>query len=85
MEMLIAVMVSIALIVLGGMTMSQGFITSADSTALSVEDITATEGETMRTGLSLLSARLLLGLLVFLAPQKAIVAVADVEVNTAGR
>jgi len=57
MEMLIAVMVSIALIVLGGMTMSQGFITSVDSTALSVEDITATEGETMRTGLSLLSAR----------------------------
>lgn len=41
--------ICIALIVLGGMTMSQGILTSADTTALSVEEISAREGEIMRT------------------------------------
>jgi hypothetical protein len=41
--------ICIALIVLGGMTMSQGFLTSADTTALSFEDISVREGEITRT------------------------------------
>jgi hypothetical protein len=41
--------ICIALIVLGGMTMSQGILTSADTTALSVEEISTREGEIMRT------------------------------------
>ena len=41
--------ICIALIVLGGMSMSQGILTSADTTALSVEEISAREGEIMRT------------------------------------
>lgn len=41
--------ICIALIVLGGMTMSQGFLTSADTTAFSAEMISAREGEIMRT------------------------------------
>ena len=56
MELIIVVILCIALIVFGGMTMSQGFLTSADSGSLSVEEITAAKGEAMRTGISLLSA-----------------------------
>jgi hypothetical protein len=41
--------ICIVLIVLGGMSMSQGILTSADTTALSVEEISAREGEIMRT------------------------------------
>ena len=48
--------ICIALIVLGGMTMSQGFLTSADTAALSVEDISAREGEIMRTELDTVRA-----------------------------
>ncbi len=57
MEMIIVVLVCIGLVVFGGMTMAQGFLTSADSAALSVEEITVAKGEIMRTELSLLSAR----------------------------
>ncbi len=41
--------ICIALIILGGMAMSQGFLTSADTTALSIEEISAREGDIMRT------------------------------------
>ena len=41
--------ICIVLIVLGGMTMSQGILTSADAAALSVEEISVREGEIMRT------------------------------------
>ena len=54
MEMVIVVIISIALIVCGGMTMSQGFMSSADRAALSVEAITVSRGDAMRTGISLL-------------------------------
>jgi len=57
MEWAITVMISIALIVFGGMTMAQGFLSSTDSAALSIEDITITKGEIMRTEVSLNSAR----------------------------
>jgi len=57
METVIVVLVCIALIVFGGMTMAQGFLTSTDSAALSIEDITVTKGEIMRTEISLIDAR----------------------------
>ncbi len=43
--------ICIAMIVVGGMSLSQGILTSADSTALSVEGIALREGEIMRTDL----------------------------------
>ncbi|MFC1902334.1 hypothetical protein ACFLX3_05375, partial [Chloroflexota bacterium] len=46
----------IVLIVLGGMTMSQGLASSADTAALSVEQISVREGEIMRTELNTLRA-----------------------------
>ena len=57
MEIAVVVIVCIALILFGGMAMAQGFLTAADEAALSVEEITVTRGEIMRTGLSLSSAR----------------------------
>jgi hypothetical protein len=57
MEMIVIVIVCITLIVCGGMMMAQGFLSSADSVAVSVEKITTTKGEVIRTDLSLLSAR----------------------------
>ncbi|MFC2001119.1 hypothetical protein ACFLUZ_01280 [Chloroflexota bacterium] len=57
MEIILAVLLCIVLVVFGGMTMSQGFMSSVDSAALSVEEITVARGEIMRTELSLLSAR----------------------------
>ena len=56
MEIVVVVIMCIALIAFGGMTMSQGFISSVDTGALSVEEITATRGEVMRTEISLLNA-----------------------------
>lgn len=50
-------MISIVLIVFGGMTMAQGFLSSTDSAALSIEDITIIKGEIMRTEISLNEAR----------------------------
>ena len=41
--------ICLALIVLGGMTMSQGILTSVDTAALSVEEISVRDGEIMRT------------------------------------
>ena len=46
----------IALIVVGGMALSQGILTSADSTALSVDSMSAREGELMRTEVTTLRA-----------------------------
>ena len=57
MEMIAVVIICLALIVFGGMTMAQGFLSSTDSAAISVEEITVTKGEIMRTGISLLNAR----------------------------
>ena len=57
MEWAVVVLICIALIVFGGMTMAQGFLSSTDSAALSMEDITVTKGETMRTEISLIDAR----------------------------
>jgi hypothetical protein len=48
--------ICIAMIVLGGMTMSQGIVTSADATAFSVEEISVREGEMMRTEVEALRA-----------------------------
>ena len=49
METAIVSIMCIVLIVLGGMTMSQGFLTSADTAALGVEEISVRDGEIMRT------------------------------------
>ena len=57
METVVIVLVCIALIVFGVMTMAQGFLTSTDSAALSMEDITVTKGDIMRTEISLSDAR----------------------------
>ncbi len=43
----------IAMIVLGGMTLSQGILTSADATALSVDEIAFRESEVSRTDLTI--------------------------------
>ncbi len=48
--------ICIAMIVLGGMTLSQGILTSADSTALSVDEIALRESEVSRTDLTILRA-----------------------------
>jgi hypothetical protein len=48
--------ICIAMIVVGGMTLSQGILTSADSAALSVETISVREGDIMRTDIDVLRA-----------------------------
>jgi len=48
--------ICIVLIVLGGMTMSQGILSSAEVTALSVEEISVREGEIMRTDVDITRA-----------------------------
>jgi hypothetical protein len=48
--------ICIAMIVLGGMTMSHGIVTSADSAAFSIEEISVREGEMMRTEIDTLRA-----------------------------
>ena len=45
METAIVSILCVILIVLGGMTMSQGFLTSADTAALGVEEISVRDGE----------------------------------------
>jgi len=57
MEWALVVLICIVLIVFGGMTMAQGFLSSTDSAALSMEDITVTKGERMRTEVSLIDGR----------------------------
>ena len=51
METAVISLMCIALVVFGGMTMSRGFLTSADYTAHGVEEISVRDGEIMRTGL----------------------------------
>jgi hypothetical protein len=48
---LIVTIICIAMIVMGGVILSQGLLTSADNAALSIEDITIREGDLARTAL----------------------------------
>jgi hypothetical protein len=48
--------ICIAMIVVGGMTLSHGILTSTDATALSVEEISVREGDITRTGLDAVRA-----------------------------
>jgi hypothetical protein len=48
--------ICVAMIVVGGMSLSQGILTSADSTALSVNEITLRESEIARTGIDITQA-----------------------------
>ena len=52
METAIVSLICIALVVFGGMTMSQGFLSSVDSTTTGLEEISNRGEEIMRTGLS---------------------------------
>ena len=52
METAVVSLICIALIVFGGMTMSQGFLSSADAAGSSMEEISVRDGEIMRTGLA---------------------------------
>lgn len=56
METAIVSVICIALIVVGGMTMSQSFLSSVDSTALGLEEVGERDEEITRTSLSMLSA-----------------------------
>ncbi len=56
METAIVSIICIALLVVGGMTMSQGFLSSVDTTTLGLETISERDEEIMRTDLSTLSA-----------------------------
>ena len=56
METLIVAIVCVALIMVGGMTMSQGFLTSVDSTMVGVEELSVREGEIMRTEVTTINA-----------------------------
>jgi hypothetical protein len=49
----VVTIICIAMIVVGGMTLSQGILTSADTTALNVDQISMREGEIARTDLSI--------------------------------
>lgn len=48
--------ICIAMIVVGGMTLSSGILTSTDATALSVEEISIRDGDIARTGLDAVRA-----------------------------
>jgi hypothetical protein len=52
----IVTIICIAMIVVGGMTLSQGILTSTDSAAISVESISVREGDMMRTDIDILRA-----------------------------
>ncbi len=56
MPAVIITIICIAMIVVGGMTLSQGVLTSADTAAVNVERISVTEGEIMRTELNITRA-----------------------------
>jgi hypothetical protein len=56
MPTILVAIICIAMIVVGGMTLSQGVLTSADSAALSVDEITVREGEMARTHIAIESA-----------------------------
>ena len=55
METILVVLMCIALMVFGVMTLGQGFLVSTDSAALSTEDITVARGETLRTDISIIA------------------------------
>jgi len=57
METIVIMLVCVALIVFGVMTMAQGYMVSTDTAALSMEEITVTKGEMLRTGISIIDAR----------------------------
>ena len=52
----VVTIICIAIIVMGGLILTQGALNSADATALSVEDITVREGELTRTSLEAVGA-----------------------------
>jgi hypothetical protein len=56
METAIVSLICIALVVFGGMTMSQGFLTSVDTTTVGLEEIGQRDETIMRTELSSVSA-----------------------------
>jgi hypothetical protein len=56
MAVAVVTIICIAMIVVGGMALSQGILTSTDSQAISAESISVREGEMMRTGLDTLRA-----------------------------
>lgn len=56
METAIVSVICIALIVIGGMTMSQGFLTSVDTTSAALEELGVRDEEIMRTELTPISA-----------------------------
>jgi hypothetical protein len=56
MAVAVVTIICIAMIVVGGMTLSQGIMTSSDAAAISTEAICVREGEMMRTGLDTLRA-----------------------------
>lgn len=56
MATIVVCIISIALILLGGMTLSQGFLTSADTAALSFDEMITREGDLMRTSVTALRA-----------------------------
>lgn len=58
METAIVSVICIALIVIGGMTMSQGFLTSVDNTSAALEKLSKRDEEIMRTELSSINATL---------------------------
>ena len=58
METVIVSIICIALLVIGGMTMSQGFLSSVDTTTLGLETVSERDEGIMRTDLSTLSATL---------------------------
>jgi len=56
MAVLIVTIVCIAMIVVGGMTLSQSYLTSADTTALNVNQLSVMEGDIARTDLTITRA-----------------------------
>jgi hypothetical protein len=56
METAFVSMVCVVLIVIGGMTMSRGFLTSVDSTSANIDSISQRNEEIMRTNVQVLSA-----------------------------
>jgi len=59
METAIVSLICIALVVFGGMTMSQGFLTSVDSTTVGMEEVSNRGEDIMRTELSTVNASML--------------------------
>ena len=59
MATIVVSIICIAMIIVGGMTLSQGILTSADTAALSVDTMRAREGEMMRTEVTVLRAEYL--------------------------